>query len=436
MANTKLTEKLTAVADAIREKTGKSEKMTLAEMPVEIGNIQSGGGSAARDYEVDDVTFYDFDGTIVYSCSMEEAQKLEKLPTPPEHKGLVFQEWNWTLEQIKSSSVGADVGALYDTEDGAIVYVLDIQTEYEKTIGIKILNSSDNNTFWPSVEWGDGQVYNSESEVYDNKVLLEHTYDRTGVYKLKIHKGAPGTCHLRLGNYGQQFLAANAESPVRNVLKAVYVGSDCAEIDQSIFYNAHSVQALTFHSKLTIPNSKLLGQYLGVKCFVFPPTQTNAYNTFMDSAVEIVSIPPTILIYSGANSGCKNIRRVIIPDSVAVLEKMKDMTYCGEMRIGNGLKKIGSYAFSGNSLPSNTVRKITFPASLTTLETSCLAGMDRVQEYHFKCQNPPALASSGSIRINTFNDVKTKIYVPKGTADAYKSATNWAALADYIIEEA
>lgn len=39
-----ITDKLAAVADAIRGKTGKAEKMTLDQMPVEIESIQTGGG--------------------------------------------------------------------------------------------------------------------------------------------------------------------------------------------------------------------------------------------------------------------------------------------------------------------------------------------------------------------------------------------------------
>lgn len=37
-----LTDKLTAIANAIRAKTGKAESMTLAEMPTEIGSIETG----------------------------------------------------------------------------------------------------------------------------------------------------------------------------------------------------------------------------------------------------------------------------------------------------------------------------------------------------------------------------------------------------------
>lgn len=41
-----LTDKLTAIADAIREKDGTTDTMTLAEMPIKIAAIQTGGGSA------------------------------------------------------------------------------------------------------------------------------------------------------------------------------------------------------------------------------------------------------------------------------------------------------------------------------------------------------------------------------------------------------
>lgn len=40
-----LTNKLTAIADAIRGKTGKTEEMTLDQMPLEIASIVAGGGS-------------------------------------------------------------------------------------------------------------------------------------------------------------------------------------------------------------------------------------------------------------------------------------------------------------------------------------------------------------------------------------------------------
>ena len=40
-----LTDKLTAIANAIREKTGNTELLTLDQMPTEIAGIETGGGS-------------------------------------------------------------------------------------------------------------------------------------------------------------------------------------------------------------------------------------------------------------------------------------------------------------------------------------------------------------------------------------------------------
>ena len=41
-----LTDKLSAIADAIRAKTGKTDGLTLEQMPAEIASIETGGGSA------------------------------------------------------------------------------------------------------------------------------------------------------------------------------------------------------------------------------------------------------------------------------------------------------------------------------------------------------------------------------------------------------
>lgn len=46
-----LTDKLTAIGDAIRSKTGGSDLLTLDEMPQEIQSIQTGGGGSSEEYD-------------------------------------------------------------------------------------------------------------------------------------------------------------------------------------------------------------------------------------------------------------------------------------------------------------------------------------------------------------------------------------------------
>lgn len=55
-----LTDKLTAIGDAIREKTGTTELLKLDEMPGVIANISGGGGSK---YKPRAISFYDYTGT-------------------------------------------------------------------------------------------------------------------------------------------------------------------------------------------------------------------------------------------------------------------------------------------------------------------------------------------------------------------------------------
>ena len=74
--------------------------------------------------------------------------------------------------------------------------------------------------------------------------------------------------------------------------------------------------------------------------------------------------------------------------------------------IGNGVTSI-----EGNA----------FPSCGTATESGTI--------YTILATTPP------TIRLNTFDNAKiNKIIVPKGTLAAYKSATNWAALADKMEE--
>ena len=51
-----LTNKLTAIADAIRTKTGKTDTMTLEQMATEISNISVGGGTGDTTMSYDSAT--------------------------------------------------------------------------------------------------------------------------------------------------------------------------------------------------------------------------------------------------------------------------------------------------------------------------------------------------------------------------------------------
>ena len=83
-----LTDKLTAVADAIRGKTGKAEPMTLDQMAVEISGITGGGGG--------------IEPTATYLTAWEMSHTIMAYPLVPKYKNELIV-WNTTGENKAGS---------------------------------------------------------------------------------------------------------------------------------------------------------------------------------------------------------------------------------------------------------------------------------------------------------------------------------------------
>ena len=117
MANVLVNEKtLKAIADAVRARGGTSALMKPGEIPDAVSRIPSGGSTADMSLPV---RFFDYEGTLLYSFSLEELAGMERLPDLPFHEGLVCTGWNWSLEDLKATNREMNVAALYATDDGA-----------------------------------------------------------------------------------------------------------------------------------------------------------------------------------------------------------------------------------------------------------------------------------------------------------------------------
>lgn len=78
-----LIDKLTAIADAIRGKTGKTEEMTLDQMPTEIAGIETGGGEEVIDLICQTITKIDSDiPTIIRDYMFYECKELKTINLP------------------------------------------------------------------------------------------------------------------------------------------------------------------------------------------------------------------------------------------------------------------------------------------------------------------------------------------------------------------
>ena len=66
------------------------------------GKAAGGGGGGSGGSGENDVTFYDYDGSIVTSYSAADFAALTEMPANPSHEGLTAQGWNWSLTDAQT----------------------------------------------------------------------------------------------------------------------------------------------------------------------------------------------------------------------------------------------------------------------------------------------------------------------------------------------
>lgn len=127
---------------------------------------------------------------------------------------------------------------------------------------------------------------------------------------------------------------------------------------------------------------------------------------------------------------CNKLISVMIPNKVTSIEASA-FRYCYSLTsimIPIGVTNIGSSAF--DSCLSAT--SVSIFDGVTKIDTNAFSYCYGVKEYHFLSATPPTLVGT-SIFYSIPSDCV--IYVPVGSAEAYKTATNWTTVADHIQEE-
>lgn len=101
-------------------------KNEITKNEIHVNELLASGESNSKELERNDINFFDYDGTLLYAYSWEEAKNLTELPAAPSHDGMTFSEWNYTLEDIKAQGTDtirgkADVGAVFMDGNGVQV---------------------------------------------------------------------------------------------------------------------------------------------------------------------------------------------------------------------------------------------------------------------------------------------------------------------------
>ena len=231
---TRITNAKTAIKTAIEGKGVTVPDGTLLDgMASLIGEIQAGGGGGTSTPTMKDVNFYDYDGTLVASYTLDDVQALTALPDGPTHAGLTFQGWNWTLEKVKALTRPMNVGAMYITDDGKTRLNIRIADKARSTVPLYFSQTVANGV---NIDWGDGSA--SETLAGTGKVNTTHTYADVGDFTISLTV-ADG-CELGLGyNYSSYCIMGSTGNNGRvycNMLQSVYVGENVTSIRAYAFY--------------------------------------------------------------------------------------------------------------------------------------------------------------------------------------------------------
>lgn len=159
---------------------------------------------------------------------------------------------------------------------------------------------------------------------------------------------------------------------------------------------------------------------------------------------------PNTIITMGRNCFQNNLfEKFVIPDSVITMSLyvFQGCTNLKEITIGKGVKTMGNGVFDGCTsleyieIPDNVtsiswyvfqrcsnLKKLKIGTGITGI-SGCFSGCDSLKEIICLAENPPKFDAQNLTQLPADCIFK----VPAGSVEAYKTATNWSARADYIV---
>ena len=396
---------LTKVASAIREKGGTTAQLVYPDgFVTAIQAIQTGGSSTPG--APGDITFYDYDGTIVTSWTLSELATKTALPDYPSHEGLTCQGWNWSLAGLKTTNRKMNVGAMYITDDGATRLHIRIATVGRMTVPLYIGQTVANGV---SIDWGDGSA--AETLSGTGNVNTSHTYAEPGDYIISLMPQDGCTLSFGDGSNSNCVMGStgNNNRVYCNMLQEVYVGKNVTTIGSYAFYNCYSLASVTIPDGVTT-----IGSYAFYNCYslasVTIPDEVTSINNnaFYDCySIESVTIPDSVTsIYNFSFYNCYSLASVTIPDGVT---SIRNSTF-----------------YNCYSLAS-----VTIPDGVTSINNNAFGNCYGIRYYDFSaCTAVPALSNT-----NAFNKIPSdcQMLIPAALYDEWSTATNWVTYASYMV---
>lgn len=409
--------------------------------------------------EFKDVNFYDYEGTILHSYTWDEfVEKNEMPPLPTHHKGLICQEWNYTLEEVLEQGGRCDVGAIYIPKDGNTHIIINtFHNDFEISLHIRSTKST-------VIDWGDGNVENVEDTNY---IVLTHIYKIKGEYDII----AKGECYFSRDTNN------SAISPNVIVTK-FYAGNNLNTFGSGMLSGCKNLTGITLTKKSK--NAHFIADTISLQHVNIPKGSNFEYIAYRYTYFETISFPNKITLALNSLLQNSRIRRFYLPNELDVASALE----CGKNNVidinvgelnktlkynGNVLIKDETMVLAGivalipenittiksNAFLGGATQKIHISSTVTTIEAGafrecinvsngivipkgvinipneCFYNCSKVPYYDFR--NHEVVPTLGT---NSFySTLKTmKIAVPDALYDQWIVATNWVAYASKIVK--
>ena len=369
------------ICNAVKSKTG-DQSVNVSDLPSKIASIQTGGGDTTISYPKD-ITFIDYDGTILEEYDLSEyLQKPAStsqgystyyVPNPPTHSGLTFEGWNLTNDTDIGTYVTklgfAIIGANYKTTDDKVHLYLEIEDQDELSLLLSYYHSAAGYT--SEIDWGDGTT----TSVADGKETKQnsHTYSTLGSYVIKISVGTTSSDTISLGSNTNNYTLIS-KYPTNN--PSYGYGQEIKCLRKVELSN----RAIGFYGCCFTNNSKLesisMSRYTVTAAGGWP--KANANYLFMGcSSLKCLVIPPppnsTTYFYFGSYnfSGCTSLRYMSFPVVNDLAGYTNPLTASNFVAFSLYSTKRSMYAPPPQSIPS--LLRYSYGTGATTLQTSVVS---------------------------------------------------------------
>ena len=340
-----------------------------------IDNLETGESDG------DDVIFYDYDGSILYSYSANKFLSLTEMPELPVREGLICQEWNWSFDNAHDyvSKYGkCYIGATYITDDGKTRYYLTI-SEYTG-MGVTI-NVQENSSATVIVDWGDG----SPTVEFGSKTYLSHTFSEVGDYCVTIDV-LEGEILLGGGsNYNGALGSAYPTTPL-SACEKVEIGKGVKGFSKYALANNAKINCITIPNTFTTLGLNSFNSDVSIKHVTIPRSVDAIPNSICSSCSSLISasLPDSIYtIGTSVFSKCFCLRNITVPIHVTSIDSYAfEDTYISDVIIPDGVTEIGTMAFASNNPSINIcVGNVTASPSNIPWESSTKGDANKIIAY-------------------------------------------------------